>query len=262
MNNITGIITTLNEEHNIAECIRSLRLICNEIIVVDSLSHDNTTAIAEQEGAIVLTQKYLGDGIQKNYALDHASNNWIFSLHADERISPELADIINALPLDSTPYDSYAVKRRNHIGSRWIKHCRWYPDYCIRLYNKTLTKFCNTKEHAFVEGKNVSYLSSYILHYSFKNIGELFGKAERNYSTRSAKIMYLRGKKISAFTPFAHCLSAFFTKYFLHLGFLEGIDGLSIAVSTASTTYQKYAKLLEYQRDEKVRNAEDFNNIW
>ena len=90
----------------------------------------------------------------------------------------------------------------------------------------------------------------------------MFGKAERNYSTRSAKIMYLQGKKISSFAPFIHCISAFFTKYFLHLGILEGIDGLSIAVSTASTTYQKYAKLLEYQTDEKVRNAENFDNIW
>lgn len=261
MNHITGIITTLNEEHNIVECIRSLQLICNEIIVVDSLSQDNTVNLALQEGAIVIEQKYLGDGIQKNFALDHASNDWIFSLDADERITPELAQTINSLNLN-TPYDSFAVRRRNHIGSRWIKQCRWYPDYCIRLYNKNRTRFCPSKQHAYVEGKKVCYLKNDILHYSFKNIGELFGKAERNYSTRSAKIMYLQGKKISSCAPFAHCLSAFFTKYILHKGFMGGIDGLSIAVSVACTTYQKYAKLLEYQRDPQVRNAEDFNNVW
>ncbi len=260
--NITGIITTLNEEQNIVECIQSLQKICNEIIVVDSFSTDNTIFLAEQLGAKVFKQTYLGDGIQKNFGLQFASNKWIFSLDADERITDELASIINTLDITNSTFDAYAVGRRNYIGSRWIKCCRWYPDYCTRLYNKERTQFTDTKEHACVLSNNVCKLKADILHYSFKNIGELFGKKERDYPTRSAKIMYCKGKRANAFTPIMHFCSAFFTKYFLHGGVFGGVDGFTISISSACSTYQKYARLLEFQRDEKVRQTENFDNVW
>ena len=92
---ITGIITTLNEEHNIVEAVNSLFQICDEVIVVDSLSSDQTVALAQQAGAKTYLQEYLGDGIQKNVGIQYASHEWIFSMDADERISPELAQLIN-----------------------------------------------------------------------------------------------------------------------------------------------------------------------
>jgi glycosyltransferase involved in cell wall biosynthesis len=127
MNHITGIITTLNEEHNIEACIKSLQLICDEIIVVDSLSTDKTLELAKTCGAKVYIQIYLGDGVQKNVGLTHAANTWIFSLDADERISPELANEINAIDIENTPYDAFAVKRKNFIGSRWVKSAIGIP---------------------------------------------------------------------------------------------------------------------------------------
>ena len=260
--NITGIITTLNEENNIVDCIVSLQKICNEIIVVDSYSKDNTVFLAEQAGAKVIQQTYLGDGLQKNFGIEYASNSWIFSLDADERITEELVETIKKIDLSQTSFEAFAVRRRNHIGSRWIKSCRWYPDYCTRLYNKKYTRFAPKKEHAYVESNNVCLLKADILHYSFKNVGELFGKSERDYPTRSAKIMYLKGKKANAFTPIVHFCSAFFTKYFLHGGIFGGVDGLNISISVACSTYQKYARLLEYQRDEKVRQEENFDQVW
>ncbi|MDD4210391.1 MAG: glycosyltransferase family 2 protein [Bacteroidales bacterium] len=262
MNHITGIITTLNEEHNIEVCIKSLQLICDEIIVVDSLSADKTHELAKACGAKVYLQSYLGDGIQKNVGLAHATNTWVFSLDADERISPELAKEINAIDIENTPYDAFAVKRKNFIGSRWVKACHWYPDYLVRLYRKDKTRFTEVKQHAHVPSNNKKKLSNAIIHYRYNNIGEVFAKPERNYSSRGAKILYIKGKKANAFSPVLHGSLAFLSNYFFRGGILGGIDGLSLSIAIAQNSYLKYAKLLEFQRDPKVLENENFDAVW
>lgn len=262
MNQITGVIITLNEANNIEECITSLQTVCNEVIVVDSGSQDNTREIADACGAKVFIQPYLGDGPQKNYGLQFASNDWILSLDADERLTPELIRDINQLSLTDTLYDGFAMRRRNYIGSRWIKRCGWYPDYCVRLYNRQKTRFKEVKQHSFVDAISQKKLNSDLIHYSFKNLGELFAKPGRNFSSRSAKIMYQKGKRANAFSPALHGFNAFLRKYIFQLGFLEGTDGLTVSLSSAMNSYLKYAKLLEFQRDPKVLQAEDFNKVW
>lgn len=154
------------------------------------------------------------------------------------------------------------MRRRNYIGSRWIKRCGWYPDYCVRLYNRQKTRFKEVKQHSFVDAISPKKLNSDLIHYSFKNLGELFAKPGRNFSSRSAKIMYQKGKRANAFSPALHGFNAFLRKYIFQLGFLEGTDGLTVSLSSAMNSYLKYAKLLEFQRDPKVLQAEDFNKVW
>lgn len=259
---ITGIITTLNEEKNIAECIRSLQLVCSDIIVVDSHSADRTVEIAKSMGAKVYLQSYLGDGIQKNVALQYVATKWVLSIDADERIMPELAELISHLNLSETPYYGFAIRRRNYIGSRWVKCCDWYPDYLVRLYRHDKIKFKDVKQHAYVPTVNTYKLKGDLVHYRYHNIGELFAKPERNYSTRGAKILYLKGKRANAFTPFWHGFAAFFANYFFRGGCVGGVDGFTLSYAIACNSYLKYAKLLEYQRDKIVREQEDFDKVW
>lgn len=260
--NITGIIITLNEQANIKECIQGMQKVCDEIIVVDSNSSDQTREIATELGAKVIVQEYLGDGFQKNFALDQAKNDWILSLDADERLTPEMEQEIKNLNLATTEYEGFGFPRRNYIGSRWIKHGGWYPDVCVRLYNRKKTCFKKVKQHSFVETKNYQVLKGDIIHYSFKNLGELFAKPGRNFSSRSAKIMYEKGKKANSFSPILHGFNAFIRHYLWGLGFLDGIDGFTVSLSSAINSYLKYAKLLEYYRDPKVLSAEDFKKVW
>ncbi|MBU1294043.1 glycosyltransferase family 2 protein [Marinomonas sp. UCMA 3892] len=259
---ISGNIITLNEEKNIAACIESMQTVCDEIIVVDSGSTDNTIEIAKSLGATVVKQPYLGDGIQKNVALNHTQNTWVLSLDADERLTPEMTQAIQQLDLESTSIEGYSFRRQNMIGNRWIKHCGWYPDRCIRLYNTDKTRFADVKQHASVQTKNVKNIDADIIHYSFKNIGELFAKPGRNFSGRAAKIMYAKGKRANCFSPFTHGLNAFIRKYIFQRGFMGGVDGMTVALSAAVNSYLKYAKLLEYQRDPSVTKQDDFKNIW
>lgn len=259
---ITGIVTTLNEESNIVECIRSLKLLCDEVIVTDSLSSDSTQLLARDAGARVIAQKYLGDGPQKNVALQYATNDWVLSLDADERLTDELVSVIRGIDLESTEYDGFAIRRRNYIGDRWVKACNWYPDYLVRLYRKDKLRFIDRRQHAFVPEGNTRRLKADIIHYRYKNYDSLFSKPERNYSTRGAKILYLQGKKANAFSPFLHGLAAFVSNYFFRGGIFGGLDGYVLSRAVAHNSFLKYAKLLEYCRDKSVRDAEDWDSVW
>lgn len=262
MAKITGLIITLNEEANICECITSLRQICDEIVVVDSCSQDRTVELAASMGAKTMVQPYLGDGPQKNVGIGLASNTWVLSLDADERVTPELAEAINSIDLEATPYEAFAVRRRNFIGSRWIRCCHWYPNYLVRLYRTDKTRYTDSKQHSSVPSSNCMKLKADILHYAYANIGEMFTKQARSFSSRSAKIIYQSGKRVTVFSPFIHAFSSFFLNYFIRGGIFGGIDGLSISMAMSMNAYLKYARVLEYKRDPKVFENENFDKVW
>ncbi len=260
MTNITGIIITLNEEDNIVQCIENLSQVCSEIIVVDSCSKDRTVELAIKAGAQVITQSYLGDGPQKNVGPDAAQTEWVLSLDADERLSPEMVQEIKNLDLDNTEYNAFGFPRKNYIGSRWIAHSGWYPDVCVRLYRRNKARWTDVKMHAYVAVDNFQKMQGNIIHYSYHNIGQLFRKAD-SYSNAQAKVLYQKGKKCSSLSPFIHGFVAFFKHYFVKMGFLDGLDGLTVCLSSGINSYLKYAKLLEFQRDPKILEKEDFNKV-
>ncbi len=259
---ITAVIITLNEAHNIKDCIESIKPVCNEVIVVDSGSTDSTVEIAKALGANVYIQEFLGDGPQKNYGPRFAKNDWVLSIDADERLHGDAIETIADLGLEKTEYDGFALRRRNYIGSRWIKVCGWYPDYLIRLYNRKKTRYSDRKIHDIVVTTNFKRTKADIIHYSFRNIGELFGKSDRSYSTWAAKLMYKNGRMATCFSPFLHGASAFLVSYFFRKGFMAGVDGFTVSLSATLNSYLKYAKLLEYYRDKAVLEREDFNTFF
>ncbi len=260
-NKITGIVITLNEEKNIQACIQSLRQVCSEVIVVDSGSSDATVKIAKSLKAKVIYHPFIGDGPQKNVGLQYASNNWILSLDADERISEEMARSINEMQLDNVDVPAYSFNRRNFIGSRWIKTCGWYPDRLVRLYDKRFTRYSEEKAHGAIEIENIIHLKVDILHYGYRNVGQLFFKADK-FSSAGAKILYQRGKKAGPLSPFLHGLALFIRQYFFQRGFLGGVDGFTVALSGFVSAYLKYARLRELNKDPNVLKNTDFNSIW
>lgn len=261
MASITGIVITKNEERHIEECITSLQQVCDEVIVVDSESKDRTVEIAESLGAKVIVQRYLGDGPQKNFGIPHAKHDWILSLDADERLTLDAISTIRSLDLKSTPYEAFSFRRRNYIGSRWIKVCGWYPDNFIRLYDRRKTRFADALGHARVTTENFKRLKCDLIHWSYRHSGELFSKADR-FSTRGAKILWQKGVRAHALSPVLHGLSAFLRKYILKLGFIGGVDGFTVAMSSGVNSYLKYAKLLEIQRDPKTHENLNSKDLW
>lgn len=244
MNNISGLVITRNEEKHIAECIQSLKQVCNEIIIVDSKSSDNTQAIAEKNGATVIRQAFLGDGPQRSLGLPYCNNKWVLNLDADERLDENCVQQINNLDLSRTSFDTFTFKRKNHVGSKWVKYAGWYPDIVSRLFNKEIVDFSQVKIHTRIESQNSKDLDCDIIHFSFQDLEDMLNRLN-TYSSWSASQLHNKGKKATIFTPLLHGLFFFINSFFFRLGFLHGQFGLSICLAKSMASYMKYAKLLE-----------------
>ena len=244
---ITANIITLNEEKNIAEVIKSVQRVCDEVLVVDSLSSDRTCEIAEALGARVVKQPYLGDGPQKAFGTPLATNDWILSIDADERLDENAIEAIKKLDLDTTSYDAFSFARKTFVGKNFIK--LWYPDRVTRLYNRQKCGFSTAGGHARVQTNNVKDLSADMLHYSYEDYAQMI-KTSHKFITRGAKIAHEEGKRASAFDPFLHGIGALFKALILKGGAFHGINGWNVAVISAFSSYMKYALMLEMQENE------------
>jgi len=242
---ITANIITLNEEKNIKDVIESVQQVCDEVLVIDSLSDDKTCEIAEKLGAKVIKQKYLGDGKQKAFGVSHAKYDWILSIDADERLDDDAIETIKKLNLTNTLYDGFSFARKTFVKKALIK--LWYPDRVVRLYNHTKCGYTTTGGHDKVDAKNVKELNAHILHYSYDDYAHMI-KTTHKFITRGARIAHENGKKATPFDPFLHGIGALFKGLILKGGIFHGIDGLNVSVISAFSSYMKYALMLEMQK--------------
>lgn len=243
--NSTGlsiIIIAKNEAHAIADCLRSVAW-ADEIIVVDSGSTDDTVKICQQHGAkVTVTDDWPGFGRQKNRALALATQPWVLSVDADERVTPELqAEIMQAIVSDADA--SYRMPRSSSYCGQFIKHSGWSPDYITRLFKRGYGKFSDDLVHErLLTDHTTLSLKSPLLHISYINLDEVLNKVNQ-YSSAGADMLHARGKSASLGKAIAHGLWAFLRTYFIRLGFLDGKMGFVLAVSNAETTYYRYLKL-------------------
>lgn len=250
--NISAVIITQNEENNIADAIASV-LWADEILVVDSESTDRTVEIAEAAGARVIGREWPGFSAQKQFAVDSASNDWIFSLDADERVSQGLKDEI--LALKSQPEndlaDGYRIARLSYYMGRPIRHGGWYPDWQLRLFNRKKGLWKDVLIHESVEmnpGSTTARLKNDILHYSVENAAHHHRMIGERYAPLAAEQMFERGRRTSPFKIAAAGPAAFFQAYVLKAGFLDGFPGFCIARFAAHHAFLKHLLLWEMQR--------------
>lgn len=241
---ITATVITLNEEANIADCIRSLGQVCDEVIVVDSQSSDRTVEIAREEGARVYVQPYLGDGPQKAFGVQYASHDWILSMDADERLDDDAVVAIKGLDLENGRADAYAFRRRNMVGSHWIRAAGFYPDYVTRLYHRKSAGYLPKKAHSSVKAERIEQLDAHLVHFTYRDYSHWVERINQ-LSSRDAWAMYDRGKPASAWAPGLHALAAVIRKYILKGGIFQGVDGATVTITTAFHAYMKYLKLNE-----------------
>lgn len=250
---ISATIITLNEEKNIRDVIDSVKPVCDEIIVVDSFSTDKTCEIAESMGAHVVQQKYLGDGAQKAFCEPLCTHDWILSIDADERLTPEAAEAVRALDLENTSYEGFSFKRRSFIGKKYIR--QWYPDRVVRLYNRKRCGYTQEGEHGHVATDHFDKLDADMLHYSFENFGTLVRKADR-FAVNLAHVRYREGKRASRIDPFTHGLAAFFKGLIAKGGILGGLHEWHVAFASAYNSYMKYVIIRELQEAEHEKTAD------
>jgi glycosyltransferase involved in cell wall biosynthesis len=242
MTQISVVVITYNEEANLARCLASVQPFAAEIVVVDSGSTDATREIAERHGARVVVQPWLGYGPQKQFALEQARMPWVFSIDADEEVSPALAREIAALDFAAA---GYTVPRLVWYMNRWIRHGGWHPDPVLRLFRREGARFTPDPVHesVHIDGRTRA-LRAPLYHYSYRDLAHHVAKMNV-FSTLSADRMAARGRRSGwlqiAFRPSWE----FFRVYVLRLGLLDGFAGFVIAVMHAQYTFLRLSKLEE-----------------
>lgn len=245
---VSACIICFNEEANIRACLESVRF-CDEIVVIDSGSTDRTLEIAREHTDRVVVRPFPGHIEQKNFAIDAARNDWVFSIDADERVTDELRRSIEDVLAEPAPrFPGYALARRTfHLG-RFIRWGGWYPDRKVRLFDRRRGRWggINPHDHVLLEG-SAGRLAGDLLHFSYRDLRHQMDTVN-SFTSIAAKELAARGRGAIVLRMLAHPPAAFFRSYVLKLGFLEGVPGLILAGVAAFYSFLKYAKLWEARR--------------
>jgi glycosyltransferase involved in cell wall biosynthesis len=244
MQPISATLITYNEEQNIAEALQSISW-ADEIVVVDSGSHDATLEICRRFATRIIHRDWTGYVDQKNFAVEQATHDWIFSLDADERPSPELCAEIRELAPKGFSRPGYYIPRVAFFMERWIRHGDWYPDYQLRLFDRTCGKWEGGRVHESVKtSEKPGFLRGEIQHFTYRNLSEYLARLDA-YSSLAAHDYEQQGRSANLLRLLGNPIAAFTKAYLLKRGFLDGTPGLAVAVMGAVSVFFKYAKLYE-----------------
>ena len=238
---ISATIIAFNEERNVPRVIESLRC-CDEILVLDSGSNDRTVEIATKLGARVEEASWHGYAAQKNIATELATHDWILSLDADESLSEALEAEIWQIKKNGPKFDGYTMPRLAQYLGRWILHSGWYPDRKVRLFDRRKAKWVGDFVHESVKvNGTVGHLKSNLLHFTCNSLSEHLRMMD-SYTTLAAQELVSRGNAVNFSNLLLDPPWTFFRTYILQRGFLDGVEGLTIAYMAALYNFVKYSK--------------------
>jgi glycosyltransferase involved in cell wall biosynthesis len=246
---ISAVIITFNEERNIARCLDSLVGIADEVVVVDSFSTDRTEEIVKSKGARFVQHAFEGHIQQKNWAITQATHPFVLSLDADEALDATLQKEI--LRIKANPLaDGYSMNRLTNYCGKWVKHCGWYPDTKLRLWDSRKGSWTGINPHDRYEmqsGAKIEKLKGDLLHYSYYSISDHIKQV--NYFTDiAAKAYVVKGGRSNGFKIVFSPLVKFFRDYFFKLGVLDGYYGFVICMISSHATFLKYVKIKQLQQ--------------
>ena len=243
-NMISAVIITHNEERNIRRTLSRLYW-CDEIVVVDSYSTDDTISICREFGCRIFFKTFEGYGPQKRYAVSLAKNDWVLSLDADEVLSPELIGEIQDTFQSRPAYSGYALPMNLVFLGREFHHGKESRRYFLRLFRKSRGNFNKSRVHErIVLNGTVGKFKNTLKHYSYDSLAHWLTKMDR-YTTLGAQEALRRGKNKSGL-QLAFALPYYFLRYyFLERNFLNGLEGFYWSVFNSYYHFTKYAKIKE-----------------
>jgi len=242
MRSISTVVITYNEEDNIARCLESVALFSDEILVVDSHSTDRTVEIARDLGARIIQRDWPGYDKQRQFAIDNAKHEWVFSIDADEEVSAELCTEIQALDFAQ---DGYEMPRPVWYLNRWIRHGVWYPGYILRLFRRDKAHVSDDPVHeSVVVSGRTARLRGDLLHYSYRDLEHHLDKIN-DFTSVSAREMAARRRRATVLRMALYPYLEFFRTYIIKRGFLDGFAGFQVSLLHAYYVFLKWAKLRE-----------------
>ncbi|MBK6267186.1 glycosyltransferase family 2 protein [Marivirga sp. S37H4] len=250
---LSATVITFNEEANIERCLKSLEQVADEIVVVDSFSTDRTEKIACQfKKVLFIKNKFEGHVQQKNFAMEQSTFDYVLSLDADEELNPELQQhILRIKSSELEIADAYYMSRLNNYCGKWIRHGGWYPDFKIRLWNKSLGKWGGTNPHDKVilsENSTLQNLKGQILHYTYQNTEQHDRQIEK-FTSIAAQESFRKNKRVFIISHLMlYPIISFIKVYIIKLGFMDGYYGLIIGLKHSRYKYLKYLKLYRLKK--------------
>ncbi len=242
---ISVIIITKNSQKYLKECLESASAF-DEVIIVDDFSQDATLDIARQHKSKIYQQKWLGFSRQKNFGINKAKNDWVFSLDSDEIVSPQLINEIKSM--DFSTFDGYYIPRRNYYAGQWIKESGFYPDYQLRLFKKTKMQFNNLPIHEQVEPRGkIGYLQFPINHFTYESDKDYLSKVKK-YGILDGDVLYRNHRRWNIFYQFGKPVKELFRRIIAQKAYKDGLKGFKIALFSA------YAKWLAARRLKELEN--------
>ena len=251
MISLSVAVITYNEERNIKRCLESVKAVADEILVVDSLSTDNTVSLCKDFCARVIPQKFLGHVQQKNLALDLCSYDYVLSLDADEALDSTLQDSILKVKNHWAGKGYYFNRLNNYIG-QWIYHSGWYPDRKLRLVDRRFSRWEGVNPHDILTlqtSEKATLLKGNLLHYTYTSVEDHI-KQTNNFTTINAREYAKRGVRSNLFSITLRPMAKFLRDYVFKRGFLDGRYGFIICTIGALSTFLKYVKISERQKDD------------
>lgn len=241
---VSGVVIAFNEEEYIGQCIRSLQRVCDEVVVVDSLSTDRTPEICKSMGVRFIEQPFLGYIEQKNFALEQAKYDHVLSLDADEALSDELIASIGRVKTNWT-HDGYVFNRMNRFCGKWLRYTNHYPDRKLRLWDRRKGSWGGVNPHDKVimeDGASTKRLKGDLLHWMCDSYEEHLDTINR-FSTIAAAEAYRKGETCSAWKVWYKTCWRFMQHFLIKRGFLHGYMGFVVSYQDAFLCFQKYVKL-------------------
>ncbi len=247
---ISVVVTTFNEEANIAACLESL-LWCDEILVVDSFSTDRTPEIVQSYEGVTLCQRtYYGSAAQKNWAMDNTKYDWILIFDADERCTPKLRREIEELLTRGPQHEAYTIRRRVYFLGKIIRFSGWQHDQVIRLLKKGAGRYPNRRVHADMKTRGPApLLRKRMEHYMVEDFHTYVLRIVK-YSRWGAAQGWKDGRRPGVAEVLFRSVWRFCRTYFLQLGIFDGMRGLVFCLLQAYGTYLKWSILWSWRINE------------
>ena len=245
---ISVVVLTKNEEENIKECLKSVRQLADEIIVIDDHSQDQTREIAKENGAKVFIRSLSNDfSNQRNFGLKKAKGDWILFVDADERVTKSLAVEIKSWigevgPGSDLSYDGFNVRRKDFVFGKWLKNGESGKIKLLRLGKKSAGLWKKPVHEVWDIGGVIKEFDSPLLHYPHPTVSEFLTKINE-YSTLRAQELCKKGKRVNFLEVIGYPLAKFFKNLFWHLGFLDGLPGFLHAIFMSFHSFLVRSKL-------------------
>lgn len=254
---LTFCLLVKNEEKNLQELLPQLSRLNFDIIIADTGSTDRTSLMAQQNSARFIEIPWSGDfSSVRNIMLDSVDSEWIFMIDADERLTAELEQEIIDLVKQNNTKNGYYVPRRNHYFRKWLKHGGQYPDYQLKMFRKKSAEYEKVVHEKIIIDGGIGYMQNHILHYSYVNMSHYLSKFDL-YTDLEAKLLQQEGIQANTINAirwiFIKPFIRFCKRYFLKVGFFDGIPGLFACVFDALGYPARFFKLWELQNNKKYQ---------